>query len=67
MLCCFDDKGHSDCIVGLATVLGEALGVDVTHKDVNRNTADRTPTWKQNNNEWQSSNTPIVNICAPEY
>lgn len=34
MLCCFD-KGHSDCIVDLATVLGEALGVDVTNS-VNR-------------------------------
>lgn len=42
MLCCFDDKGHFDCIVDLATVLGEALAVDVTHT-VTRNTAVRTP------------------------
>ena len=40
-VCCCDDKGHAGCVVGLATVSGEASGVDVMHKEVNRDTVER--------------------------
>ncbi len=42
-LCCCDDEGHAGCVVGLATVSGEASGVDVMHKEVKRERAGREP------------------------
>lgn len=42
-VCCYDDKGHAGCVVASTAVSGEALRWDVTHKEVNRDTAGRRP------------------------
>lgn len=42
-VCCCDDKGHAGCVAGSTAVSGEASGVDMTHKEVNRDTAGRRP------------------------
>ena len=42
-LCCCDDQGGAGCVVSLATVSGEASGVDVMHREVQRDAAGRRP------------------------
>lgn len=64
-LCCCDDKGHAGCVVGSTAVSGEASGVDVTHKEVNGDTAGRRPEERRDNNECESStDAHTVYICA---
>ena len=47
-LCCCDDQGHAGCVVGLATVSGEASGGDVMNREVKRHSRQEARREKDN-------------------
>lgn len=56
-------RGHAGCVTGSAAVSGDASGVDVMHKEVNRDTEG-----KRQNTECQSSaHAQTVYVCAIVY
>lgn len=62
-LCCRGDKGLAGCVARSPAASGEHSGVDVTHREVNGDTAGRRPGERQDNDGCESS-THTVPLCV---
>ena len=65
-LCCCDDQGHAGCVVGLATVSGEASGGDVMNREVKRHSRQEARREKDNITDCIHNTHSVCLYCGSE-